>query len=68
MKTRSSAALIFASLLVLWGGCVDTVQPTEPVPGPTDDSGGEITAPAAVDADAEDMSLTATRRALRPTR
>jgi hypothetical protein len=42
---KRSPLLIFPALLVMWGGCVDTVEPTGPGPTPPDDGGGEITAP-----------------------
>jgi hypothetical protein len=53
---RRSPWLIFPSLLVLWGGCVDHKEPTGPEPTPPDD-GGEITAPAATPS--EDASSSA---------
>jgi len=51
MRKRSSL-LIFASLLVLWGGCVDTTEPTGPVPDPPEDGGGELTAAVSNDSGA----------------
>jgi hypothetical protein len=57
---KRSPLLIFPALLVLWGGCVDTAEPTGPVPAPPEDGGGEITAPAA-GTSADDLSDAARR-------
>jgi hypothetical protein len=43
---KRSYLLIFVSLL-LWGGCIDTAEPTGPVPAPPPDDGGEL-APAEI--------------------
>jgi hypothetical protein len=65
MKRRSSAALLVVSLLV-WGGCVDTAEPTGPVPGPPPDDGGELRSPPAVSTDDGTGSTSAARRSFRP--
>jgi hypothetical protein len=57
---KRSPLLIFPALLVLWGGCVDTAEPTGPVPAPPEDGGGEIVAPSASSA-AADLSDAAQR-------
>jgi hypothetical protein len=43
---QRARVLIFVSLLA-WAGCIDTAEPTGPVPAPNPDDGGEL-APGAV--------------------
>ena len=52
--------LVFASLLA-WAGCIDTAEPTGPVPGPPPDDGGELTAPAGGEETPESRTGTLTR-------
>jgi hypothetical protein len=40
MRARTRL-LIFVSLLA-WSGCIDTAEPTGPVPAPPPDDGGEL--------------------------
>ena len=60
MKRRSSALVIFASLLALWGGCVDYAEPTTPIPVPEPDP-GDLTSVPSVSADT-DGSTTVVKR------
>jgi hypothetical protein len=60
MRKRSNL-LIFASLLVFFG-CVDTAEPTGPVPTPPEDGGGEL-APPTVSDDGDTQASAAQRRA-----
>ena len=48
MRHRSSR-MIFASLLILFGGCVDTAEPTGPVPKPPPEEEGEELSPLPVE-------------------
>jgi hypothetical protein len=49
---KRSYLLIFVSLLV-WGGCIDTAEPTGPVPAPPPDDGGELAPIPSVSQDAQ---------------